>query len=171
MSFIASVLKAGGQSETEAGTEAGLRSFSPLRIAQAIAALAAQYGDATANFTGTLQKSGNAVFDEGTSEAARVFVQVDMLGTFTLVDSLGVDSVVDGGVGLLTVNITSGVMANADYLLIGTASYNNGTEDAMVLTRQDTDTKTTSACVTRSKTVNTDIKDSDSVSIILMGGQ
>jgi hypothetical protein len=67
------------QAEAEAGTEAALRSFSPLRIAQAIAALAAGGGGGVAS----RQTASNATGDTTLTAIAADIIQHTAVVTFT----------------------------------------------------------------------------------------
>jgi len=73
----------------EAGTESGLRSMSPLRVAQAIAALGGGgsgdfKADGSVAMTGNLQLGNNSIVFEGSTSGVVTLSVADAAGTYTL---------------------------------------------------------------------------------------
>lgn len=89
------------------------------------------YDSATAVKTtgapGTLNASGSAPI-----YACRAWVNFDGTGTVAIRGSGNVSSITDNGVGRYTINFTI-AMSDANYVLAGTAKYNDTTQDNSVI--------------------------------------
>jgi len=106
---------AASQAEMEAGTEAALRSMSPLRVKQAISAL----GAAAATQSEMEAASSNTVFAtplniKWSPHSVKVWLYFTNSGTPTIAASLNVSSLTDAGVGVTTINYTT-AFSSANY--------------------------------------------------------
>ena len=115
---IDTIGKPATQTEMEAGTEAGLRSVSPLRVKQAIQALApsptiastaeAQTGTNNTNFITPLRmREGFNATGNAPVYAARAWVNFNGTGTVAIRGSGNISSITDNGTGDYWVNFTS----------------------------------------------------------------
>lgn len=120
---------AASQAEMEAGTEAALRSMSPLRVAQAIAALsentvaAAQADQETATSTTTYVSPGR---QQNHPSAAKAWVNFNGAGTIAIRGSYNVSSITDNGAGDYTVVFTT-AMSSANFAALVTAGEKTAT--------------------------------------------
>lgn len=128
---------AASQAEMEAGTQAALRSMSPLRVAQAIAALSsnlvaastaeAQAGTSNAVAITPLRlREGLNASGSAPIYACRAWVNFNGTGTVAIRASGNVSSITDNGTGDYTVNFTT-AMPDANYTVTGTGDGPNTT--------------------------------------------
>ena len=128
---IDTIGKPATQTEMEAGTEAGLRSVSPLRVKQAIQALApsptisstaqAQAGtDNTTFITPLRMREGFNATGSAPVFACRAWVNFNGTGTVAIRASGNVSSITDNGVGDYTVNFTT-AMPDNNYIYVAPA--------------------------------------------------
>lgn len=115
------------QAEMEAGTETDLRSMSPVRVKQAIDALASvTFASSAENAAGTVEDK--AVDPLGVREAlnatgsapvygCRAWVNFDGTGTVAIQASGNVSSITDNGTGDYTVNFTT-ALEDANYAVV-----------------------------------------------------
>jgi hypothetical protein len=102
----------------EAGSEAGIRSMSPLRVGQAIAALspyATQADQETATSTTKAVTPGRQQFHPS---AAKVWLKCDTAGAISA--SYNVTSITDDSTGQVTVTIATD-FSSANYAVVGSA--------------------------------------------------
>ena len=127
------------QAEMEAGTEANVRSMSPLRVKQAIAALAStHFASSAENAAGTVENK--AVNPLGIREAfnasgsapvyaCRAWVNFNGTGTVAIRAAGNVSSIADNGVGNYTLNFLN-ALPDSDYAAVvhAYAGPNNSTQ-------------------------------------------
>ena len=123
------------QAEMEAGTETAIRGMSPLRVRQAISALASTpFASSAENAGGTIE--GKAVDPLGIREAfnasgsapvyaCRAWVNFDGTGTVVIRASGNVSSITDNGTGDYTVNFSSG-MPDGSYSVVVSSGITDG---------------------------------------------
>jgi len=163
---------AASQVEMEAGTEAALRSMSPLRIAQAITALspasvsaASQSDQETATSNTVYVTPGRQQFHPSSPKA---WIRFNGTGTPAIVSSYNVTSITDNGTGDYTITFTT-AFSNTNYCLIATADSQIGSTNAT----RSVEIHTLSVGSVRIQTVNTagGLEDMEYVSLVIFGDQ
>ncbi len=162
------------QAEMEAGTEAALRSMSPLRVKQAITANAstptvastaeAQAGTNNTNMITPLRmREGFNASGSAPVYACRAWVNFNGTGTVAIRASGNVSSVTDNGTGDYTVNFTT-ALPDADYAVVGAGGQWRSTGMMGTLVKYGT-TPTTSAVTIQTTAYNESLQDSPIVTI------
>jgi hypothetical protein len=150
------------QAEMEAGTETALRLMSPLRVKEAIDALApiastaeAEAGTNNTNFLTPLRlREGFNATGTAPVYACRAWVNFDGTGTVAIRASGNVSSITDNNNGNYTINLTV-AMQDVNYAVAATSGLTGGPTASTIFTNDGTNPRTTTAFTLNTRRVDT----------------